>query len=123
MSLLDTFWVLGVEALCFSLFVSGPIGAVMYANRNRSPMAGYLLGAVPLVGWLIVALTKPLPATAAPAIRQAPVQPLRQTAPVNGNAAPGSAMQKLSELKQLADSGLITQEEFTRTKADILARM
>ena len=35
MSSVDVFWVFIIEAVCLHLFVFGPIGAVMYANRNR----------------------------------------------------------------------------------------
>lgn len=128
MSSVDVFWVFIIEAVCLHLFVFGPIGAVMYANRNRSPMAGYLLGALPL-GLLAVAFTKPLPPSATPPTThtskptQAQVQPLRQTAPVNGADISGSAVQALSQLKQLADAKLITEEDYTRKKDDILARM
>lgn len=112
------------------LFVSGPIAAVVYANRNRSPLAGYLLGALlgPL-GLLIVAMAKPLPPTGIPptnpetSAERVRVQQPRQTAPMNGTAAPSSAIQALSQLKQLAEAGLINQDEYMRKKAEILARM
>jgi len=45
-----------------------------------------------------------------------------QTAPVQ-NVTGGDAMEKINSLKQMLDSGLITQEDFEQKKADILSKM
>ncbi len=50
--------------------------------------------------------------------------PVSQTAPLpEQNTAGGNAMEKLNSLKQMLDSGLITQEEFEQKKQDILSRI
>lgn len=53
------------------------------------------------------------PAAPAPAPAPAPVQ----------NISGGDAMEKLNSLKQMLDSGLISQEDFDRKKEDILSKM
>lgn len=45
-----------------------------------------------------------------------------QAAPVQ-NASGGNALEKMNSLKQMLDSGLITQEEFDQKKKDILSKM
>ena len=45
-----------------------------------------------------------------------------QAAPVQ-NASGGNALEKMNSLKQMLDSGLITQEEFDQKKRDILSKM
>ena len=63
--------------------------------------------------------------------RTAPVQPAPQQVVYQQPAAPapvqnisgGDAMERLNSLKQMLDSGLISQEDFDRKKDDILSKM
>lgn len=52
------------------------------------------------------------------------IEEVKKAAPASAPSVSGSeAMEKLNSLKQMLDSGLITQEQFEQKKADILDKM
>lgn len=71
-------------------------------------------GAVP-------AMLAPTPAAPPTAVAPAPTPPSPETAPAT--AAGADPIAQLKELAALRDAGILTEEEFTATKAEILSRM